>query len=187
MMGKPLQALSGPPQWTHTAGGQTQGELAEQQQLGGGGGWIRSVISRLHGVSTRLGRDESPVLQLSGGYRGLYVGGTQISVADYNLVIYNLSLPQSMSPFHPEKWVLVSDQRQAAELTTQQVAAVQARGFQLKGAVMCDDEKAPAQLCSMITAFPAFCHPDTSRCYTGLCSTDAHFEQLGDYEAGPPS
>jgi hypothetical protein len=73
-------------------------------------------------------------------------------------------------------WVLVTDTAVAAELTQQQSARLQERQCALR---TLDCAAHPdAQICRDLPAFPALCHPASSRCATGLHSTDADFASL---------
>lgn len=73
-------------------------------------------------------------------------------------------------------WVLVTDSSLAADLTRQQAASLQER--QCAPRTLDCAAHPDAQVCRDLPAFPALCHPASSRCATGVHSTDADFAAL---------
>ena len=79
--------------------------------------------------------------------------------------------------FRSENWILVCDMNE--EYSVQQVEKINELGYNIKGAIRCDDEKyRNSDICSQIPAFPAFCNTDTHSCFTGLRDTAKLFDEL---------
>ena len=79
--------------------------------------------------------------------------------------------------FQPEKWVLVGDTNVDPHTSTQ-IQIIKDSKLEIKGAILCNDEKQANSDACKLPAFPTFCNIDTQVCVAGLRETKEHFEAL---------
>ena len=102
-----------------------------------------------------------------------------VSVLFYNLRQHKIFPTYKMASFKGDQWVLVGDKSVANELTQKQMEVCSSNGIQLKGLLWCDEDKSSEmQVCTALPAFPALCHPGTSKCFSGLNMTTSELNAL---------
>ena len=83
-----------------------------------------------------------------------------------------------MSSLEADKWILVGNLEKDPHTQTQ-INVIKEMDLQLKGAIMCNDEKhRDSDVCKTIPAFPSFCNIETQVCVAGLRENNEQFASL---------